>query len=33
VLLGHRPRSEAAIADIKRSGAGEDQPDGPGDSS
>jgi hypothetical protein len=31
VLLGHRPRSEAAIADIKRSGAGEDQPDGPGD--
>ena len=32
VLLGHRPRSEAAIADIKRSGAGEDQPDAPGDS-
>lgn len=32
VLLGHRPRSETAIADIKRSGAGEDQPDGPGDS-
>jgi hypothetical protein len=32
VLLGHRPRSEAAIADIKRSGAGEDHPDGPGDS-
>lgn len=32
VLLGHRPHSEAAIADIRRSGAGEDQPDGPGDS-
>jgi hypothetical protein len=32
VLLGHQPRSEAAIADIKRSGTGEDQPDGPGDS-
>jgi hypothetical protein len=32
VLLGHRPRSAAAIADIRRSGAGEDQPDGPGDS-
>jgi hypothetical protein len=31
VLLGHRPRSEAVIADIKQSGAGEDQPDGPGD--
>jgi hypothetical protein len=32
VLLGHRPHSEVAIEDIKRSGAGEDQPDGPGDS-
>jgi hypothetical protein len=32
VLLGHRPRSEAAIEDIKRSGAGEGQPDGPADS-
>jgi len=32
VLLGHRPRSEAAIADIKRSGAGEDEPGGLGDS-
>jgi hypothetical protein len=31
VLLGHRPRSEAAIADIKRSGAGEDRPADPGD--
>jgi hypothetical protein len=32
VLLGHRPRSETVIADIKQSGAGKDQPDGPGDS-
>lgn len=32
VLRGHRPRSEAAIAEIKRSGAGEDQPADPGDS-
>ena len=31
VLLGHRPRSEAAIADIKRSGAGEDRSADPGD--
>jgi hypothetical protein len=31
VLLGHRPRAEAAIEDIKRSGAGEDPPADPGD--
>ena len=31
VLLGHRPRSEAAIADINRSGAGDDRPADPGD--
>jgi len=33
VLLGHRPRSEAAIADIRPGGTGDDQPAGPGDSS
>lgn len=32
VLRGHRPRSEVVIADIKRGGAGEDQPADPGDS-
>ena len=31
VLLGRRPHSEAAIADIKQSGAGEDGPGSPGD--
>jgi len=31
VLLGHRPRSDAAIADIRRSGTGEDRPADPGD--
>ncbi len=30
VLLGHRPSSEAAIADIKRSSNGEDRPADPG---
>jgi hypothetical protein len=30
VLLGHRPRSETAIADIKRGAAGEDPQPGPG---
>jgi hypothetical protein len=33
VLLGRPPRAEAAIADIKRSGTGDGQPTGPGDSS
>jgi hypothetical protein len=33
VLLGRPPRAEAAIADIKRSGTGDGQPAGPGDSS
>ena len=33
VLLGHRPRSEAAIADIRPGGTRDDQPAGPGDSS
>ena len=32
VLLGRRPAAEAAIADIKRGGPGEDQPADPGDS-
>jgi hypothetical protein len=32
VLLGRRPAAEAAIADIKGSGPGEDQPAGPGHS-
>jgi hypothetical protein len=31
VLLGHRPRSEAAIEDIKRGAAGEDRPASPND--
>lgn len=31
VLLGRRPPAEAAIEDIKRSGSGEDQAAGPGD--
>ncbi|HTZ29081.1 MAG TPA: hypothetical protein VMC83_34080 [Streptosporangiaceae bacterium] len=32
VLLGRPPRTEAAIADIKRSGTGQDPPAEPGDS-
>jgi hypothetical protein len=32
VLLGHRPPAEAAMAGIKESGPGEDQPADPGDS-